>query len=95
MGNCGMSVAENLELNSSSPSLSPWSSFSTSSGLALPFLSPSVPYLPSSVIQSQFPVENRVISEFFSKKDDDGTLCQNSIGNPNLVVVESQSAYSN
>ena len=95
MGNCGMSITENLEVNSPSPSQSPWSYFPISSGLALPFLSPSIPDLPSSVIQSQFPMENRVISEIFSKKDDDGTLCQNFVGNPNLIVVESQSAYSN
>ena len=68
MGNCGMSVAENLELNSSSPSLSPWSSFSTSSGLALPFLIPFIRYIPSLVIQSQFPMENRVISEIIFQK---------------------------
>ena len=40
-------------------------------------------------------MENRVNSEIFSKKDDDGTLCQMSVGNPNLDVVESQFAYLN
>ena len=58
MGNCGMSVAENLEVNSLSPSQSPWSYFPISFGLALPFMSPSIPDLPSSVIQFQFPMEN-------------------------------------
>ena len=51
-GNCGMLGAENMEVNSSSPSQSPLSSFPRSCGLALPFLSPFVPDLPSSVIQS-------------------------------------------
>ena len=94
LGNCGMLVAENLEVNSPSLSQSPLSFFPTSSGLALPFFSPSAPDLPKSIIQSQFPMENRVFSEFFSKKDDVGTLCQNCFGNPNLVVVGSQSACS-
>ena len=40
-------------------------------------------------------MENRVIFEIFSKKDDDGTLCQKFVGNPILDVVESQFAYSN
>ena len=75
MGNCGMMVVENMEVTPSSPSQSSLSSFPPSCGLALPFLSPSVPVLPSSVIQSQSPMENRVISEIFSKKDDDGTFC--------------------
>ena len=95
MGTCGMVVMKNMEV-SSLPSQSPLSSFPSSCGLILPIPSPSVPVLPSSVIQSQFPMENRVISEFFfSKKDDDGTLCQISVGNPNLDVVESQFAYLN
>ena len=95
MGTCGMLVAENLEVSSSLPSQSPLSSFPPSCGLTLPFLSPSVPILPSSVIQSQCPMENQEISEIFSKKDDVDTLCQMSIGNPNLDVVESQFAYLN
>ena len=94
-GNCGMSVAKNMEVNSSSPSQSPVSSFPPSCGLTLSFLSSSVPDLLSSVFQPQFPMENRVISEFFSKKDDVGTLCQNSVGNPNLDVVKSHFAFSN
>ena len=68
LGNCGMLVVKNLEVNSSSPSQSPLSSFSTFSGLALPFLSPSAPNFPSSIIQPQFPMENRVISEIFFQK---------------------------
>ena len=95
MGTCGMLVVENLEVSSSLPSQSPLSSFPPSCGLTLPFLSPSVPILPSSVIQSQCPMENQEISEIFSKKDDVDTLCQMSIGNPNLDVVESQFAYLN
>ena len=44
------------------------SSFPTSSGMTLPFLSPSTPVFPSSVVQSPFHMENRVISEFFFPK---------------------------
>ena len=95
MGTCGMLVVENLEVSSSLPSQSPLSSFPPSCGLTLPFLSPSVPILPSSVIQSQCPMENQELSKIFSKKDDVDTLCQMSIGNPNLDVVESQFAYLN
>ena len=84
-----------MEVNSSSPSQSPLSSFPRSCGLALPFLSPFVPDLPSSAFQSQFPMENRVTSEFFSKKDDVGTIGQIFVGIPNLVVEEIQSAYPN
>ncbi|RVW77863.1 hypothetical protein CK203_054361 [Vitis vinifera] len=43
----------------SQKSESPLSSLPPSCGLALSFMSPSVPDLPSSVIQSQFPMENR------------------------------------
>ena len=88
MGNYELLVAENLEVNSSSPTQSPLSSLPPSCGLASPFLSPSVPDLPSSAFQSQFPMENRVTSEFFSKKDDVGTVGQISVGIPNLVVEE-------
>ena len=95
MGNSGLLVAENMEVTLSSPSQSPLSSLPPLCGLALSVMSPSVPDLPSSVIQSQFPMENRVISFFFSKKDDDGTLGHISIGNPNLNVEESQSPYPN
>ncbi|KAJ9678125.1 hypothetical protein PVL29_022886 [Vitis rotundifolia] len=48
MGNCGLLVAENLEVISSSPTQSPSSSIPPSCGLASSFLSPSVPNLPSS-----------------------------------------------
>ena len=37
----------------------------------------------------------RVVSEMFSKKNDDGALCQDFVGNPNLDVVESQLACLN
>ncbi|KAL6312824.1 hypothetical protein AAG906_024679 [Vitis piasezkii] len=90
VGTCGMLVAENLEVSSFSPSQSSLSTFPTSCGLVLPPLSPSIPVLPNSVIQSQYLMKNGVTSEFFSKKDDVGTLCQVSVGNPNLDVVESQ-----
>ena len=58
-------------------------------------LSHSDPALPSSVIQSQSPTKSRVVSEMFFKKIDDGALCQDSVGNPNLDVVESQLARLN
>ena len=61
-GNCGLLVAENLEVISSSPIQSPLSSPSLSCGLTSSFLSPSVPNLPSSAFHTQFPMENRVIS---------------------------------
>ena len=38
-------------------------------------------------------MKNRVTSEFFSKKDDVGTVGQISVGIPNLVVEEIQPAY--
>ncbi|KAL6347508.1 hypothetical protein AAG906_026030 [Vitis piasezkii] len=89
VGTRGMMVVENFEV-----SYSPHSQSSLSIpfplGLALPPLSPSDPVLPNSVIQSQYPMKSRVISEMFFKKIDDGALCQDSIGNPNLDVVESQ-----
>ena len=94
MGNCGLLVAENVEVNSSSPTQSPLSSLPPSCGLASSFLSPSVPNLPSSAFLSQFPMEN-VTSEFFSKKDDVGIVGQISVGIPNLVVEEIRSAYPN
>ena len=40
-------------------------------------------------------MKNRVTFEIFSKKDDVGTLCQVSVGNPNLDVLESQFALLN
>ena len=68
VGTCGMLVAENLEVSSFSPSQSSLSTFPPSCGLALPPLSPSIPVLPNSVIQSQYPMKNRVTFEIFSKK---------------------------
>ena len=68
MGNCGLLVAENLEVISSSPIQSPLSSPSLSCGLTSSFLSSSVPNLPSSTFLSQFPMENRVTLNFFPKK---------------------------
>ena len=93
MGNYGLLVAENLEVISFSPTQSPPSSPSPSCGLASSFLSPSVPNLPNSAFHSQFPMENRVTFEFFSKKDDVGTVGQISVGIHNLVVEEIQPAY--
>ncbi|RVX08577.1 hypothetical protein CK203_014299 [Vitis vinifera] len=61
----------------------------------LPLLSPSAHLPSSSVLQSPFPLENRVIPEFLSKNDDVGSSCQNCVGNPILVGVESQPACSN
>ncbi|KAJ9700851.1 hypothetical protein PVL29_006264 [Vitis rotundifolia] len=100
MGNCGLSVAENLEVIPSSPSQSPSSLFPSSffppsCGLTPSFLSPSVPNLISSDFQSLAPLENRVNSIIFFKNDDDGTVGQNSVGIPNLVMVENQFAYPN
>ena len=51
--------------------------------------------LPSSVIQSQYPTKSRVVSKLFFKKNDDGALCQDFVGNSNLDVVESQLACLN
>ena len=60
LGNCGLSVAENVEVISSASSQSPLSSFPISSGSAppLPLLSPSAHISSSSVFQSPFPLEN-------------------------------------
>ena len=58
MGNCGLLVAENLEVIPCSPIQSPSSSIPPFCGLTSSFPSPSVPNLPSSVFQSQFPMEN-------------------------------------
>ncbi|RVW44229.1 hypothetical protein CK203_089442 [Vitis vinifera] len=55
--------------------------------------SPAAPTLPRSVIQSLNPLENREKSEFFDIKDDDGTVGQNSVGFPNLVVEVNQIAH--
>ena len=68
---------------------------SPSYGLAHPPLFSSDPVLPSSIILSQSPMKARVVSEMFSKKNDDGALCQDFVGNPNLDVVESQLACLN
>ena len=93
LGNCGLMVAENLEVILSSPIQSPSSSIPSSCGLTSSFLSPSVPNLPNSAFHTKFPMENRVISEFFPKKDDVGTVGQISVGIHNLVVEEIQPAY--
>ncbi|KAJ9688674.1 hypothetical protein PVL29_014363 [Vitis rotundifolia] len=86
MGNCGLLVAENLKVILSSPIQSPSSYFPPSCGLTSSFLSPSVPNLPSLAIQSLIPLENRVNSEFFFKKDDDGSVGQTSDGILNLLT---------
>ena len=93
-----MIVVENFEVSYSPHSHSSLSIPLTplpSLGLALPPLSPSDPILLNSVIQSQYPTKSRVIFEMFFKKIDDGALCQDSVGNPNLDVVESQLARLN
>ena len=98
VGTRGMIVVENFEVSYSPHSHSSLSIPLTplpSLGLALPPLSPSDPILLNSVIQSQYPTKSRVIFEMFFKKIDDGALCQDSVGNPNLDVVESQLARLN
>ena len=89
VGSCGMMGVENLKVSSYQHSQSSLSLFPPSSGLALPHLSPSVPVLPNSAIQSQFPTKPRVIYEIFSKKDDDGAFCLGFVGNPNRDVAVS------
>ncbi|KAJ9687651.1 hypothetical protein PVL29_016222 [Vitis rotundifolia] len=95
MGNCGLLVAENLEVTPSSTFQFPSSYFPSSCGFTSSFLSPSALILPNSDIQSLNPLENRVNSEFFFKKDDDGTVGQISVGIPNLVLEVNQTAYPN
>ena len=90
-----MPVVENLEVCLSSLSQSPESSSTPSCGLALPMSSPFGPDLPSSVSHSQSPMENRVISEFFLKKDVVGTFYQKYDGNPVCDEAEVQFASSN
>ena len=90
-----MPVVENLEVCLSSLSQSPESSSTPSCGLALPMSSPFGPDLPSSVSHSQSPMENRVISEIFSKKDVVGTFYQKYDGNPVCDEAEVQFASSN
>ena len=92
-GHCGLLVTENLEVIPSSPIQSPSSSIPPFCGLTSSFLSLSVPNLPSLVFQSQFPMEDRVNSEFFSKKDGDGSVGQSFVGIPNLVMKVIQPAY--
>ena len=71
--NCGSMVAENLEVTPSlfqspQPYISPSSGFTYSlMNLSVPILSPT-PMLPGSISQPQVPMENRVNSEFCSKK---------------------------
>ncbi|KAJ9688892.1 hypothetical protein PVL29_014509 [Vitis rotundifolia] len=69
--------------------------FPPSCGLTPSFLSPFVPNLLSSNFQSLAPLENIVNSVIFFKNDDDGIVGQNSVGIPNLVMVENQFAYPN
>ena len=90
VGSCGMMVVENLEVFSYQHSQSSLSLRPPPYGLALTHLSPSVPVLPNSAIQSQFPTKPQVIYEIFSKKDDDGAFCLGSVGNPNRDVAVSQ-----
>ena len=95
MGNCGLLVTENLEVTPSSTFQSPSSYFPPSCGFTSSFLSPSTPIFPGSDIQSLNPLENRVNSEFFFKKDDDGIVGQISVGIPNLILEVNQTAYPN
>ncbi|KAJ9682271.1 hypothetical protein PVL29_018244 [Vitis rotundifolia] len=95
LGNCGLSVAENLEVIPSSPSQSLSSLFLPSCGLIPSFVSPSAPNILNSDFQSLAPLENRVNSVILLKNDDDGTVGQNSVGIPNLEMVENQIAYPN
>ena len=88
-------AAENLEVTPSSTFQSPSSYFPPSCGFTSPFLSLAAPTLPSSDIQSLNPLENRENSDFFFKKDDDGTVGQNSVGFPYLVLEVNQTAYPN
>ena len=88
-------AAENLEVTPSSTFQSPSSYFPPSCGFTSPFLSPAAPTLPSSDIQSLNPLENRENSDFFFKKDDDGTVGQSSVGFPYLVLEVNQTAYPN
>ena len=94
-GNCEMSVVENLEVCMSSPSQSPASFSNPSCGLTLPLPNPSGPDLLSSVSHSESPMENRVISKFFSKKDVVDTFDQKYDGNPVRDEVKAQFASSN
>ena len=93
-GICEMPGVENLEVCLYSPSQPPESSFILSCGLALPLPSPSGPDLPSSVSLSQSPMENRVISKIFSKKDV-GTFYQKYVGILVRDEEETQFALSN
>ena len=93
LGNCGLLAAENLEVTPSSTFQSPSSHFPPSYGSISPFLSPAAPTLSSLDIQSLNPLENRENSDFFFKKDDDGTVGQISVGFPNPVLEVNQSAY--
>ena len=74
LGDCGSMVAENLKVTpslfqSTQPYIPPSSGFTYSlMNHSVPILSPSTPMLPGSVSQSQVPMENRVNSEFCSKK---------------------------
>ena len=86
MRNCGLLAAENLEVTPSSTFQSPSSYFPPSCGFTSSFLSPAAPILPCSDIQSLNPLENRENSEYFFKKDDDGTVGQISVGFPNLIL---------
>ncbi|KAJ9700869.1 hypothetical protein PVL29_006278 [Vitis rotundifolia] len=95
LGNCGLSIAKNLEVIPSSPSQSLSSLFLPSCGLTPSFVSPSAPNILNSDFQSLAPLENRVNFVILFKNDDDGTVGQNSVGIPNLEMVENQIAYPN
>ena len=92
---CEMPGVENLEVCLYSPSQPPESSSIPSCGLTLSLSSPSGPDLPSLVSLSQSPMENRVISEIFSKKGVVGTFYRKYVGIPVRDEEETQFALSN
>ena len=93
LGNYGLMVAENLEVISSSHFQSPPSSIPPSCGLTFSFLSPSTPILPGLAFQSQVPMENRVNSNFFSKKDNVAYEGQTFVDIPTLEMEVIQPAF--
>ena len=89
MGTCGMMVVENYEVSSSPhfqsslsiPSPPLWFGTSTSESF----------WSRSSQFSNSVSVSYEILSYFWNvfQKIEDGALCQDSIGDPNLDVVES------
>ncbi|KAJ9685290.1 hypothetical protein PVL29_017350 [Vitis rotundifolia] len=94
-GSCELPGGENLEVSLSSPSQPPESPSFPSHGQAFLLSCPPGPDLPKSVSLSQSPMENRVKSEMFSKKDVVGSLYQKFVGIPVRDEEEIQCALSN